>query len=1066
MSRLASKTMTAKQSEAWVEEVTAACAQHLPAYQGNPGMLRSALLVVGIGISRCTKREFVHSTVEAIADAANHDNRDHVTGLSKAFGYVAALHPDLALERLGLLAKGPEKKGFFATKDKTKKELVENSRSVAALGLCYAARRMQAAIVASRIDASVVPNLIAILAEAKTVEVKTAVYDGCALLEAPLKKQPAASFTFKARDSLIDALLRSVPTDPATKVPSTKGLAVQLAGMLKGVTALTNGAAQPPLSAATSDKILTAVLQFITRGWGPDVDAETERSTLSACSEALNAAFMCNPKIELDGMVTALLGQSVSPREAERLRALVLITRLAEKCVVRMEQLLAQSLAVESTGVTIGPLISRLVPRLMDSSGEIRRVSCDALLATLKVLAMQHADMVQERSIDIDSIIGEVQGIKQRVVALVRDGTQASEKEVAAITKLVCMQIVAAVPDPKHFSSLLDTLLVAGISDPQDDAASCSCVVMHGMIRGLGGQLAEPAVKRCLANLVEAVPKVGAGREQSLSGILVSLRNLAKHHSLIVFNGLLRYDTPHSPAVVKAFSAVCGDSSLAEQLLNHCLDMVLNSQLVEDVPDPKDPKKLVRDMAPLPLAAACAVGWICQTPKGAETAGTQRGAVYSTLLLYLTAAHMQGSTAKAALVAQSLQYAVTATAAEVTVDRMERYGFWPHLRDGVKFSSAVAELSKYLCREELGDTNDDDRGATVDPVRGLLLPAAEPTALGIELAQFILPYANKPQRSHRRTAVLLCSTLLRYSLGEKRLLQSLVTALLSRSGADEDPLVRSEVLLGFSNLTAHDYPSIAPYISPVLSAILSNVGDQQSPMVAVAALRALYALIKDVPDKSQIAPVVVNVILKLKSLFEAPDVTQRALSFQVLSLLFEIANSGDGTMDAQTIEQQLHLHLLTLLVHSDDEDAGTRMQVKAALQQCRIFICSSCSQDAMRKKIAEVFDKPHMQPSSKATNVDELANDFAFAWVAFFPGRINDVLVSSMAFFVSEKEPLRSAAVVICGYILKHLPAQDMSRANVDQVCNALMQMMNPAREKSGSVRAKAARAIGQMREL
>ena len=1060
MSKLVSKTMTSKQSEAWVEEVTAACLQQLPAYHGIPTMFRSALLVIGIGISRCTKRDFVHSTVETIADVANHDNKDHEIGLAKGFGYIAGLHPDLSLEKLGSLAKGPEKKGFFASKDKTKKELVENSRAIAALGLCYSARRMQSAIVTSRIDASVVPNLISILAETKTVEVKLAVCEGCVLLEQPLKKQ--TSFVFKMRDSLIEALLRSVPIDPATKIPSTKPLAMQMAAVLRGVTALTNGCAQPPLAASVTDKILTTVLQFITRGW-TDLDADAERLTQVACSEALNAAFMSNPKLELDAMLASLLAQSVSPRDVERLRALLLITKLVEKCSFRMEQLLVESQPVVSSNITVGTLIGRLVPRMMDSSADIRRIACDALLATLRVIAMLHADMVQEQGVDVDQIVAEVQGIKQRVASLARDGTQASEKEVGAITKLVCMQIVAALPDQKHFSSLLDTLLVAGITDPQDDAASCSCVVMHGMIRGLGGQLPEAAAKRCLENLVDAVSKVGT-REQSLSGILVSIRNLAKHHSLLVYNGLLRYETPHTPAVIKAISAVCGDSALAEMFLNHCLDTVLNSQLVEDIPDPKDPKKLVRDMAMLPLAAACSIGWICQTAKGAEAASAQRGAVYCTLLLYLTAAHTQGSTAKATLVAQSLQHAVSSTAAEVTTDRMERYGFWPLLRDGAKFHIAVSEITKYFCREEHGDTNDSDRNAVVDPIDGLVLAPAEPTALAIELAQFILPYANKPQRSHRRTAVLLCAMLLRYSLGEKRLLQSLVTALLSRSGADEDALVRSEVLIGFKNLTVHDYSASMAYISPVLSAILSNVGDS-SPLVAVAALQSLLHLVKTVTDKSQVAPVVVNIILKLKGLFEVADSTQRGLSFQVLGLLVEIANAGGDAMDDQTIEQQVHLHLVTLLVHVEDEDAGVRTQAKAALQQFRIFLCAHASQEAASRKLADLFDKSHMQPIAK-TNFDEFANDFCFTWVTFFPGRVNDVLVSCMGFFVSERDPLRAAAVSLCGFVLKHLPAADMGRANVDQVCNALIQMMNPAREKCGGVRAKAARAIGIMREL
>ena len=76
--------------------------------------------------------------------------------------------------------------------------------------------------------------------------------------------------------------------------------------------------------------------------------------------------------------------------------------------------------------------------------------------------------------------------------------------------------------------------------------------------------------------------------------------------NLLCFNRLLRYPAPHALSVTRAVQSVASDGGLARQLVAHCLDTVLNSQLVDDAPDPKDARRMLKQLAVAPLTAACA----------------------------------------------------------------------------------------------------------------------------------------------------------------------------------------------------------------------------------------------------------------------------------------------------------------------------------------------------------------------------------------------------------------------------------------------------------------------------
>eukprot|EP00658_Telonema_sp_P-2_P006023 TRINITY_DN12290_c0_g1_i6.p1 TRINITY_DN12290_c0_g1~~TRINITY_DN12290_c0_g1_i6.p1 ORF type:complete len:873 (-),score=285.27 TRINITY_DN12290_c0_g1_i6:265-2883(-) len=857
------------------------------------------------------------------------------------------------------------------------------------------------------------------------------------------------------RDRLIETILTVVPVSLTSKAPSTPGLLRHTVLAFKAIAALIRTSQTPPISDDVQGKVITFILQFVQRAW-VDITAETEKDAVLQATTLVQNQLQHNAKMPLDTALAPFLSLSTSVKEAERFRATLIMSHVVQCAVERVQTRLANSEEAHCTA-TVGTILGRFLPRFMDTTPAIRTAAAEGVSNTIDLAALLHPEMMVDNGADIQGVKAEIDSLKKRVAVLVKDGTASADKEVASVTKSLCSQVVSVMTDQPRFTPLLETLLEAGLNDPQDDAASCSCVVMHGMIRGLGNKLPEAEAKKNLESLVAAISKVG-NRDQSLNGILVSIRNLAKHHNLLCFNRLLKYPTPHSDAIIKAFHSIASDTSLSTVVLQHCLDTVLNSQLIEDVPDPKNSSKLVKDLAQSPLSAACAIGWICQTAKGADAACQIRGAVFCTLSLYLAAAHDFGNMEKVALVAAAMKHSIDGTAAEITVDRIERVG-WPVFKDPARFLLGITETTKVLCREELLDSNESDRSITKNAKGGFDLPASEPTGLAIEIAQFILPYMNKPIKSHRRASIACCTALLRHCVDEKRLLQSVVTALLGRCGTDESPILRADALDAFQNIAVHPYADIQGYVSPVVSSLLSNFGD---PDVTVAenAMYTLYNLMTILPEKSQFAPIIVNIILKTKALFESRNRVLRMEAYRIFGYVVQLTN--EDQLDQITMSEQIHLHLVTILVHAEDSVLEVRQVVKDALQSISVFLTNEAKSQEGKDAIVAMFEKPHMQPSNKMS-LDDFMNDFCEIWTKFFAGRVNDILVSLLSYFPKERDCLRMAAVVACGYMLKHMPPADMARANVEQVCNALMAHLNPSREKTAEIRERAAKSIGMM---
>jgi len=466
---------------------------------------------------------------------------------------------------------------------------------------------------------------------------------------------------------------------------------------------------------------------------------------------------------------------------------------------------------------------------------------------------------------------------------------------------------------------------------------------------------------------------------------------------------------------------------------------------------------MTKGLATIPLSSACTLGWVSQVAKCEGLVSEQRCPIFCVLCLYLASAHDFGDAGKVKLVAEAIHHHARTTSSEVTLDRLDRFHWVEKLCDGRLYLQAVPEMLKYVAYEELyGEDNSDreDRELETKDEGGLQLPATEPSQFIVDVASFILPYANKTVLAQRRVTIAFTRGLIHHAVGEQELISSLITTLLGRTGPDEKPQLRHEALGSFSVLLVHDYAAISEFVSPVLAALLSNFEDGVADL-ALSAMGTLYKLITGVPDKTHVRPIMVNIVLRCKAKFEQAHPGMRAAAFAIFGALVEMARQGN--LDLVTVEQQVHLHLITFVLHTVDPDGDAEGASKEALKSGLLYLGERAGDANGGATIAAVAN------NDVASGLDDLLDAFAKMWIAVFPGRVNDLFMACIAFFDSPVAVLRAAAAALCGYLFKALPADDLGRTNADSVCGALIALTKEAREKNEKVRTRAAKALGML---
>eukprot|EP01061_Rhynchopus_euleeides_P013139 TRINITY_DN23031_c0_g3_i1.p1 TRINITY_DN23031_c0_g3~~TRINITY_DN23031_c0_g3_i1.p1 ORF type:complete len:1866 (+),score=924.21 TRINITY_DN23031_c0_g3_i1:206-5803(+) len=746
------------------------------------------------------------------------------------------------------------------------------------------------------------------------------------------------------------------------------------------------------------------------------------------------------------------------------------------------------------TDLSLGVVIARLLPRLSDVSLKTKTDALDGVSFCAKLSLLTADQHSLPNGVPLDQYQRAIEGLKE-----VSKGSleYSDESAVVAVMKEVTQNLALFLRNTRELPNLLESLLLFGLLDPVEEATVGVCCILSGFLKALSGNsdnLSDEEVKLVLKRhiqVLELLAKLpGDTRKDTTRGTLLAIKALAKNRPALIFNELNTHTVPHSEVIVSVIQTLANDTGLAKLIFNHSLDVMLNSQLYnESYASGCTSKGTKLSLTHSVIAACTTVGEVCQTAKGADVAGSGdfKAPLLCAQLLTLSAAHEapnpmseegeKGKKSKdkkadasfvppAELVTNSLQNFVRV----VFPGAYERYEeeLWKVLTTDMGFPEAVAMLLLATVHEDHPEGDKDTTSKkkrmkvkTIEEGKGkMALPPTTSCVLVTDIFKFINEYISKTYDSQRRCALVILGHMLYHVLHDADLFKGIINALLSRSGQDEQYIIKLQATKGFRHLPAHNYEGVRLYVAPVISSLVGCCGDT-SPDVVLSAMRTLESMIFRMDCKNEISAVTVNICLKTKSAIDSPDPRIRSAGASLFRVMCDL--TVEGIIDTPTIEPNVFTHLTSVLCHMYDTDASVVRECTACLHAIVRFFQATPPSKKASDQLRRLFELDHMQIDG-SLKYEEFAHDFSKIFMKHYAARSNDLLVALVAYYQSTFAEVRTASAMFTGFLLKFLSDSDQGRSSLESATQGLIALVK--KDPCDETRVKASKAIGHLGDM
>jgi len=276
------------------------------------------------------------------------------------------------------------------------------------------------------------------------------------------------------------------------------------------------------------------------------------------------------------------------------------------------------------------------------------------------------------------------------------------------------------------------------------------------------------------------------------------------------------------------------------------------------------------------------------------------------------------------------------------------------------------------------------------------------------------------------------------------LLQSCINCLLARL-ADDNELVKTWTLRGLSNIISAGKVEVNKFSSTILTAMMSGL-DGPSDNIALEALRGLDKVL-NVVDETSVAPILVNLCLRIRPAFEKLNDEIRAAAFELFGGL-----SKFGRDTAQDIfREQIHDSLVSFLLHTNDDNHLVRAACKRSLRK----LCDLLQSE----EVNSVFNSKSFDDNMKL-DYDAFLTELSKKLINNFHDRINFYVMGCVNFYQSNWEAIKSNAAYFTGCLLVSLPKAKRGIINREHVCSELVKLL---KEKDTNVRSRTADALAML---
>eukprot|EP01119_Soliformovum_irregulare_P013154 TRINITY_DN3473_c0_g1_i1.p1 TRINITY_DN3473_c0_g1~~TRINITY_DN3473_c0_g1_i1.p1 ORF type:complete len:1648 (+),score=609.13 TRINITY_DN3473_c0_g1_i1:20-4963(+) len=1009
--RLLVETIRIANDGEWTNALGEALAQHAAElYDTDHDMKRVAFKQLGTVLQKSSHKEFIRQKLEHMLAHTDPNNELERTGCAQGFGYCAAQHLDMTLERVQApvaraAKKTAEKKeggvfGLFSSSGPKDKAPAADAAAKGDLSptviLCYGYISAYAApsLITSRVDITILNQLKPTMLKAKNPVTRETIIKTIDLIaKAMHKNHLGKEYTLKQRDELLKLLMVYVTPNVKEKIEVPNSIRI---AALNAAVSLIN--LDPVLPTELEKEVLDRITTFYSI---PNPDAGSNKNPLiDALNDVLGAILFSQPTIETLGRLFKSVEPIISSADGvQRSNALQSLVYLLTKFIDLKKKGAAKSFT------DVGRCIALLIPRVTDPVPSVRTTALSGIRTCLYIdfLLKQAPKDDSEETLPMPPILNNFDGMMERILA--------DELNDQLTVTLELARLLAKTVAPEELPHLLMAAL-KGLTDSQSSSTSGTCVVLHGLIKMRGPELL-PKVASLVQGIIGAMETIT--NETTLNGTLHALQSLATHHEIAVIDRILVFPLPHSPHVVKALQAIARNEDLVMPLINHLLETINNSQLYEEN---SNNGKITKVACQPAMAATCSLEELMQLEELEAIVVSNYSLFLSSIFLRIGTSNSMTPPSASEQAVNCLKQFLVATKDTAMQTALDRDGN-AHKLTTPKYTDAITDLTS----------------ATAKGHR------AEMAKIFKAMSGFMR--GNFPEQ--RVVAATVIAEFVNNCKGDPQLLELLIGCMLAGLA---DPTVKLQSLKGLGNIVAVGKEEANNFASTILDALMSSIDDRDE-IICQEAMKGLSKVFELV-DSSRMAPIIVNIIHRIRPAFDKENDEIRAAAFTLFGALHRFG------LDAapEHFFEQIHNNLPSLVLHLNDDCDAVKNACRGALQKLGPLYRSEKFAALMDESLAE----------GKYYDYPEFLNDLSKVLIEDYTERVNYYVMTCKEYFGSNWNSIKANAATFIGFLLGNLP---LNRRRATTINPGLISkaLVNLLKEKDPRVRIACADAMSLLHD-
>jgi len=284
--------------------------------------------------------------------------------------------------------------------------------------------------------------------------------------------------------------------------------------------------------------------------------------------------------------------------------------------------------------------------------------------------------------------------------------------------------------------------------------------------------------------------------------------------------------------------------------------------------------------------------------------------------------------------------------------------------------------------------------------------------------------------------------LLSHSKEDKELLQRLLNCLLS---AQADLNIKLVSMRGLANIVNTGQEETNRYAQTVIDCLVSSIDDVDE-VIAMESMMNLSRVF-EVVDEARVAPILVNVCLRIRPAFDKTNDDIRSAAFTLFGTLWRFGQHSA----ADPFYEQVHFNLPSLVVHVQDDSPKVQAACKTALRRLGPLFRSD--------EVNQFFNKKTFDPDRPGLDYKDFLDSLSRLLIAYYPERMNYYVMTCVDFYRSQWNSIKANAAIFTGVLLGNLPPERRRGINLNPaiVTKALIGLLT---EKATIVRKEAAEAL------